>query len=1136
MPAAQAFAQTASRSPANVPTAVMREQLPVTRPGSISSSGISVPLTKQVISPDAKKRSAVVRRVKIDGAFPELQSRTSALIAGVQGRRLTLLEAYQFAASVQQAYAEAGYPLVNAVLQPRYFAEGEVRIKIIDGFIESLDLSGVPQDLRGLVRDRLAPIVGRRHITLAEIQRHILLIGELPGVAGGTKSKLGVQPGSIILVVDATQTPFTYGVGVNNYLPREYGTFLFSQGFSINNTLGFGETIHAEAASSDDFGQFFDGQAKTQAFSFGGVLPIGPDGFTLSGNYYQSRVSPTTQPGTFAPGAPESEGFHGAFQRASVRANYPLLLSLQQTLRFQLGFDFIDDKEDIGPAPNFYTLAGDPIFSIFHDQYEDLRLAGEWTVNFPWSWGGKAISALIYNRGIGGLTGNIYDPLSRPGASPYFNKLGAEVHLLQPLPENFVLAALGRAQTSFGHPLMESEELVLAGPDALSGFGLGTLNVDSGAVGRAELQRPFAVPLSGATAVAAPYVFGAWGGGRFEQVFPGQNPDVHATSFGGGVRANANFAGWPFNETLNFEAARVTSNVPYARDGYVGTFTYQMKYAGDPFPGAPPGISRLPESRTADFTSSGFYAGLNAGYAFDGSSKIASTGSVLSNAADVFYIGNGAPVSAANITGSAPASPGTSIGGGQVGYNFATGRWVLGAEADIQGAGAAALTTSSRMANATVAGATEMATIVFEDRKSVDWLGTFRGRVGMTATPSLLPYITGGLAFGGVSADSRATQTWGGSALGPFAAAASSSVAYGHYSNTLLGWTLGAGIEWMFAPGLSLKGEYLFYDLGEGYFPSGTLTTSAFGIANVVASNSSARFDGHIIRVGLNYHFGMEGAQPSARVVKGPADDPPEPVWNGFYAGVNTGYSWGFNNSIATNSASVGSNALDQQLSTGGFTTSLAPAAALAIAGQSNSVPGGFIGGGQVGYNIQLNRGLLGLEADMQGTGAKGHGDYVSNNVYSGGTPASTVGLLTRVDNTASIDWLGTLRGRLGLFVRPDLLAYATGGLAYGETSSSTLIDQQWSGPLVLPLKTSGSVGTADKIMAGWTAGGGFEWMFSRNLSLKAEYLLYDLGDANYASSASLTTFGKSNSALPTTSIHYDGQIARVGLNYYFAP
>ena len=73
---------------------------------------------------------------------------------------------------------------------------------------------------------------------------------------------------------------------------------------------------------------------------------------------------------------------------------------------------------------------------------------------------------------------------------------------------------------------------------------------------------------------------------------------------------------------------------------------------------------------------------------------------------------------------------------------------------------------------------------------------------------------------GGANADTHTTQSWADPSFGPLSTT-QPSVAYGHYSNTLVGWTLGGGIEWMFAPGLSLKGEYLFYDLGKGIFPVG---------------------------------------------------------------------------------------------------------------------------------------------------------------------------------------------------------------------------------------------------------------------------------------------------------------------------
>ena len=88
------------------------------------------------------------------------------------------------------------------------------------------------------------------------------------------------------------------------------------------------------------------------------------------------------------------------------------------------------------------------------------------------------------------------------------------------------------------------------------------------------------------------------------------------------------------------------------------------------------------------------------------------------------------------------------------------------------------------------------------------------------------------------------------------------------------------------------------------------------------------------------------------------------------------------------------------------------------------SVPNGFAGGAQIGYNLQLNRGLVGVETDIDGVGARGHEAYGQNDVFSNGTPAGTFSLSTRVDNSMAVDWLGTLRGRLGLFLHPDILAH----------------------------------------------------------------------------------------------------------------
>ena len=108
----------------------------------------------------------------------------------------------------------------------------------------------------------------------------------------------------------------------------------------------------------------------------------------------------------------------------------------------------------------------------------------------------------------------------------------------------------------------------------------------------------------------------------------------------------------------------------------------------------------------------------------------------------------------------------------------------------------------------------------------------------------------------------------------------------------------------------------------------------------------------------------------------------------------------------------------------------------------------GFIGGGQIGYNYQIENFVLGFEADFQGTTAHGGGSasgagYDASTVALGNSlgvalPPTTPLTLTRVQ-TGLVNF-GTVRARAGYLVTPTLLAYVTGGLAYGQTSVSTAI------------------------------------------------------------------------------------------------
>jgi outer membrane immunogenic protein len=247
----------------------------------------------------------------------------------------------------------------------------------------------------------------------------------------------------------------------------------------------------------------------------------------------------------------------------------------------------------------------------------------------------------------------------------------------------------------------------------------------------------------------------------------------------------------------------------------------------------------------------GWYIGGNAGYAFNDNNDVNTlSGNVFA------FAGAGGPNLANAITAASnfSASAGKSgfIGGGQVGRNWQfSSVWVAGLETDIQGvSGKGSSSVASTVAVPGFANSIVQAATVTH---GIDYLGTFRGRLGILATPSLLFYGTGGLAYGGVNASTNVAQNLtGGSAVAPPAWSGA-----GAFSDTRVGWAAGAGLEWMFAPNWSTKVEYLHYDLGSVSYGVSPLVSNAAAASPFTVNNlqSSTRFSGDIVRAGLNYKF-----------------------------------------------------------------------------------------------------------------------------------------------------------------------------------------------------------------------------------------------------------------------------------------
>jgi outer membrane immunogenic protein len=178
-----------------------------------------------------------------------------------------------------------------------------------------------------------------------------------------------------------------------------------------------------------------------------------------------------------------------------------------------------------------------------------------------------------------------------------------------------------------------------------------------------------------------------------------------------------------------------------------------------------------------------------------------------------------------------------AIAGSVAGYNWQSGNWVFGLEADIGFSIARADGNSSDLDG--------------NERAGVDWIGTARGRVGY-AFDNVLVYVAGGASGAEVEIDDNSEID----------------------SDVLLGWTVGAGVEAKINDKASVRIEYLFSDYGsEDFDADGSPTT--------------VDLQSHQVRAVLNYKF--DSLPFFGEAYEAPAGS----AWEGLYAGGHSGYAFG---------------------------------------------------------------------------------------------------------------------------------------------------------------------------------------------------------------------------------------------------
>lgn len=503
---------------ANAQTPPSPSQIPpgATAGETSTPATLALPAPQGLQAPEnAEKINLIVGSFEVEGAFGNVTAPAPAA-----GASITVADIYRYAANLQQAYLDAGYPLVRVVVPAQDLdASGRVRIRVVSGAVERIDVSNVPAHVRQRISDVLAPLVSRPNIKREEIERRLLLAGDTAGVSLSSALSSGSRAGGTILVVSGDYDAVDGVLSFDNSISEELGRYQVTASAALNSAFGVGDRLILTLAGPGD-DTLFDSERTREYVGLSAEVPIGIDGLTLSLGGVYAKSQPA--------GAVAAQRLESEFSRASVSLSYPLVRTRESTHRIALSVDRAEERQ----VTNIVSPAA--ILSLDSTTVIRGSLSGQ--TRFK---DGAAVGYSIeLSRGIdalgarGSSDATVLKPLSRAGADAEFTKLDVSGQLLMPVG-SFNFTTLARYTTGFGDPLLRSEQTAVVAPNFVSGPPSGNLAGDDTVSARIEVDHPFPTALG----LMTPYAFGAIGKITLQQPSALEVANERATSVGVGLRA-----------------------------------------------------------------------------------------------------------------------------------------------------------------------------------------------------------------------------------------------------------------------------------------------------------------------------------------------------------------------------------------------------------------------------------------------------------------------------------------------------------------------------------------------------------------------------------------------------------------------
>ena len=388
-----------------------------------------------------------------------------ALVASAEGKQLTLPELGALTGRITDYYHTHGYPLARAIIPAQTLHDGVVRIEVIEAHYGKVSVNNRSRVNDGLLQSTLAGLQSGAVVTQAPLDRSLLLLSDIPGVAVNAALKPGETVGSSDLQVDVTSPRAIVGsVTADDDGDRYTGRGRVGGTVSLLDPLHHGDVVSLNALTSGSdmnygrlsYDALLDGEGTRAGVGYSALH------YRLGGRLSDLDAS-------------------GDAQDASLWVKHPLVRSRDVSVYAQIQYDHLRLNDDVGVSDLETRRHLDNLTASFDGDVRDGLLAGAVST---WS------ASWIYGHvGFDSAAARSADAATADTQGD-FSKWNVSLGRLQSFNATDALYLRASGQWANGN-LDPSQQFIVGGPASVRAYDVSALSADTGYQLTAELRHTY---------------------------------------------------------------------------------------------------------------------------------------------------------------------------------------------------------------------------------------------------------------------------------------------------------------------------------------------------------------------------------------------------------------------------------------------------------------------------------------------------------------------------------------------------------------------------------------------------------------------------------------------------------------------